>query len=215
MKQKTLKKLLELLAGGLPLDNAWEQAGFLAKAEAEDALREMASELGKEMSAGRPEPSPSSEPVSAGTAARTVDITGMTISELIVHADGASRGNPGPAAAAVVAYDTDGTELTSRAKRLGKATNNVAEYSACILALELAADFGAPNVTIRMDSELVVKQMNGEYKIKNENLAVLAGEARELAAGFDRCVWEHVPRARNAAADKLANEILDEAVEKR
>ena len=75
MKQKTLKKLLELLAGGLPLDNAWEQAGFLAKAEAEDALREMASELGKEMSAGRPEPSHSSEPVSAGKVARTVDLT--------------------------------------------------------------------------------------------------------------------------------------------
>jgi probable phosphoglycerate mutase len=101
--------------------------------------------------------------------------------------------------------------LTSRAKRLGKATNNVAEYSACLLALELAADFGVPNVTIRMDSELVIKQMKGEYKIKNENLAVLAGKVQELAAGFTKCVWEHVPRARNAAADKLANEILDEA----
>jgi ribonuclease HI len=212
MKKNSLKKLLELLAGGLPLDNAWEQAGFLAKAEAEDALREMAAELGKELSAGCPEPAPAAEPVSAGTAAKTVDITGMTISELIVHADGASRGNPGPSSAAVVAYDTEGTELTSRAKRLGKATNNVAEYNACILALELAADFGVPSVTIRMDSELVVKQMNGEYKIRNKNLAVLAGRVRELAAGFDKCLWEHVPRARNEAADKLANEILDEAV---
>jgi ribonuclease HI len=207
MKKKSLKKLLELLAGGIPLDNAWEQAGFLAKAEAEDALRETASELGKEIGE-----SPV-EPVSAGTAAKTVDITGMTISELVVHADGASRGNPGPAAAAVIAYDREGTELTSRARRLGKATNNVAEYSACILALELAADFGAPDVTIRMDSELVVKQMKGEYKIKNENLSVLAGEVRELVAGFDRVVWEHIPRASNAAADKLANKILDEAVE--
>jgi ribonuclease HI len=213
MKKNSLKKLLELLAGGLPLDNAWEQAGFLAKAEAEDALREMASEMGEEINAGCPEPAPVAEPVSAGTAAKTVDITDMTISELIVYADGASRGNPGPASAAVVAYDTEGTELTSKAKRLGKATNNVAEYSACILALELAADFGVPSVTIRMDSELVVKQMKGEYKIKNENLAVLAGQARELAAGFDKCVWEYVPRTRNVAADKLANEILDEAVE--
>jgi ribonuclease HI len=207
MKKNSLKKLLELLAGGLPLENAWEQAGYLARAEAEEALREMASILGLEMTADRPV----QDPISAGTAARTVDITGMMISELIVHADGASRGNPGPAAAAVVAYDTEGTELTSRAKRLGKATNNVAEYSACLLALELAADFGVPNVTIRMDSELVVKQMKGEYKIKNENLAVLAEKVRELAAGFTKCVWEHVPRARNTAADKLANEILDEA----
>jgi ribonuclease HI len=215
MKKKSLRKLLELLAGDLQLDNAWEQAGFLAKAEAEDALREMAVKLGQEIGDDHPESAPSSEPVSAGTAAKTVDITGMTISELIVHADGASRGNPGPAAAAVVAYDRDGTELTSRAKRLGQATNNVAEYSACILALELAADLGAPDVTIRMDSELVVKQMNGEYKIKNENLSALAGEVRRLAAGFEKCVWEHIPRASNATADKLANEILDEAVEKR
>ncbi len=207
MKKNSLKRLLELLAGGLPLDNAWEQAGYLARAEAVEALMEMAAILGVEINADRPV----QEPVSAGTAAKTVDITGMTISELIVHADGASRGNPGPAAAAVVAYDTEGNELTSRAKRLGKATNNVAEYSACILALELAADFGVSNVTVRMDSELVVKQMRGEYKIKNENLAVLAGQARELAAGFSSCVWEHVPRVGNAAADKLANEILDEA----
>lgn len=207
MKKNSLKRLLELLAGGLPLDNAWEQAGYHARAEAEEALLEMAAILGVEIDSSKPV----QEPVSAGTAAKTVDITGMTISELIVHADGASRGNPGPASAAVVAYDTEGTELTSRAKRLGKATNNVAEYSACILALELAADFGAPNVTVRMDSELVVKQMKGEYKIKNENLAVLAKKVRELAAGFEKCVWEHVPRAKNAAADKLANEVLDEA----
>ncbi len=210
MKKKSLKRLLELLAGGLPLDNAWEQAGYHARAEAEEALQEMAAILGVEIDSAKPHP----EPVSAGTAAKTVDITGMTISELIVHADGASRGNPGPASAAVVAYDTEGTELTSRAKRLGKATNNVAEYSACILALELASDFGAPNVTVRMDSELVVKQMKGEYKIKNENLAVLAEKVRELAAGFEKCVWEHVPRARNAAADKLANEVLDEPAQK-
>jgi len=210
MKKKNLKKILELLAGGLPLENAWEQAGFHARAEAEEALREMASELGMEAEARSPGPASASEPVSAGTAAKTVDITGMTISQLIIHADGASRGNPGPAAAAVVAYDTDGTELTSRAKPLGDTTNNVAEYSACILALELAADFGVPDVTVRMDSELVVKQLNGEYKIKNENLAALAGQVRELAAGFRRCVWEYIPRAGNAAADRLANEILDE-----
>jgi ribonuclease HI len=206
MKKLSLKKLLELLAGGLPLDNAWEQAGFHAKAEAVEALMETAAILGGSAA----EQPPVTEPVSAGTTARTVDITGATISEIIVHADGASRGNPGPAAAAVVAYDMEGTELTSRAKTLGETTNNVAEYSACLLALELAADFGVPRVTVRMDSELVVKQMNGEYKIKNENLAVLAEKVRELAAGFDKCAWEHVPRAQNAAADKLANEALDE-----
>jgi ribonuclease HI len=213
--KKNLKKILELLAGGLPLENAWEQAGFHARTEAEEALREMAAELGREEEAVSPGPAATTKPVSAGTSVKTVDITGMMISRLIVHADGASRGNPGPAAAAVVAYDTDGTELASRAKQLGTATNNVAEYSACILALELAADFGAPEVTVRMDSELVVKQMNGEYKIKNEKLAALAGQVRELAAGFRRCVWEHVPRSGNAAADRLANKILDEEASRR
>jgi len=206
MKKTGLIRLLDLLAGGLPLENAWEQAGFHSRAEAEDALRETAARLSGEKYAGQT----ASDPVSAGTAARTVDITGMTISEIIVHADGASRGNPGPSAAAVVAYDTEGTELTSRVKALGTATNNVAEYSACLLALELAADFGVPNVTVRMDSELVVKQMKGEYRIKNSNLAELAERVRQLAAGFDRCVWEYVPRARNAEADRLANETLDE-----
>jgi probable phosphoglycerate mutase len=138
----------------------------------------------------------------------------MTISEIIVHADGASRGNPGPSAAAVVAYDKDGTELTSRVRLLGRATNNVAEYSACLLALELAADFGVPNVTVRMDSELVVKQMTGEYRIRKSSLAELADKVRQLAEGFDRCAWEYVPRAENAEADRLANEALDEAARK-
>jgi ribonuclease HI len=207
MKKKSLKRLLELLSEGLPLENVWEQAGFLSLSEAREALREIAAVIGQE---GEP---PIQEPVSAGTAAHTVDITGMTISELIVNADGASRGNPGPSAAAVVAYDSEGNELTSRAKTLGETTNNVAEYGACILALELASDFGVPRVRIRMDSELVVKQMNGEYRVKHENLKPLAEKVRELAAGFESVAWEHVPRESNKAADKLANETLDEKAE--
>ena len=203
MKKKSLKKLLELLAGGLPLENAWEQAGFLSISEAQDALREMAAIIGGE------DQGKVTEPVSAGTEAHTVDITGMTISELVVHADGASRGNPGRAAAAVVAYDSDGNEVSSRDRLLGETTNNVAEYNACLLALELAADFGVPRVKVRMDSELVVKQMNGEYRVKNENLKPLAAKVRELADGFESVTWEFVPREKNKAADKLANEALD------
>ena len=201
--KKNLKKLLELLAGGLNLDNAWQQAGFHARTEAEDALRKLAAGNGRKTVA----PAPPS--VSGGAVAKTVDITGMTLSEVVVYADGASRGNPGPSAAAAVAYDTDGNELTSRTKMIGKATNNVAEYRACILALELAADLGVPRVTVRMDSELVVRQMNGEYRIRNGDLARLADRVRELASGFEECAWEHVPRAANAAADSLANETLD------
>jgi probable phosphoglycerate mutase len=77
--------------------------------------------------------------------------------------------------------------------------------------MELAADFGASSIIVRMDSELVVRQLNGEYKIKNENLAVIAERVRELAATFHSCSWEYIPRSENLAADRLANEVLNSA----
>jgi ribonuclease HI len=202
MKKDSLAKLLELLAGGLALDNAWEQAGFLSRAEAVEALLDLAGKLG-----GGSESAVEGE--AGQKAAKTVDITGMTISELVIYADGASRGNPGRAAAAVVAYDAEGTELTSRTKLLGEATNNVAEYNACILALELAGDFGVSSVTVRMDSELVVRQLSGEYKIKNAKLALLADKVKAMASGFGSCSWQHVPREENLTADRLAGKALD------
>ncbi|HSG27622.1 MAG TPA: ribonuclease HI family protein, partial [Candidatus Krumholzibacterium sp.] len=129
---------------------------------------------------------------------------------LIVNTDGAARGNPGPAAAAAVVFDTDGSEIYSRAVSLGRATNNEAEYRGLILGLDLARALGCREILVRMDSELVVRQMNGEYRIKKEHLRELAQVASGKAAHFDAVRYQHVPRAENSRADKLANDLLDE-----
>ncbi|MCI0480627.1 MAG: ribonuclease HI family protein [Candidatus Dadabacteria bacterium] len=128
-----------------------------------------------------------------------------------VHTDGASRGNPGPASAAAIAYSPGGEMLAARSAALGKATNNEAEYRGLILGLRLAEHLGARRVTIRMDSELVVRQMKGEYKIRNSRLGELAEEARRAASFFERVGYEHVSREQNLDADRLANEVLDAA----
>jgi len=124
--------------------------------------------------------------------------------------DGGSRGNPGLSAIGVVVEDDQGRELETVGKVIGQATNNVAEYRALIAGLELARGLGADDVEVRSDSELLVRQMTGEYKVKNEGLKPLHGEARSLAAGFDRFTIAHVERELNRQADALVNRALDE-----
>ena len=124
--------------------------------------------------------------------------------------DGGSRGNPGLSAIGVVVEDDQGRELETVGKVIGQATNNVAEYRALIVGLELARGLGAADVEVRSDSELLVRQMTGEYKVKNEGLKPLHGEARALAAGFDRFSIAHVERELNRRADALVNRALDE-----
>ena len=136
----------------------------------------------------------------------------MTLpTRLIIYTDGAARGNPGPAGAGAVASDESGRVVDEASRFLGKATNNVAEYSALILALERAGELGAREIEIRADSELVVRQMNGEYKIRNEKLRELAGRVARLARGFDEVRYLHVRREQNRAADRLANRAIDGA----
>jgi ribonuclease HI len=125
-----------------------------------------------------------------------------------VHIDGAARGNPGPAAYAVVLRRPDGaTYLDS--EPIGRATNNVAEYTALIRALELAAGQGLKSLHVFSDSELLVKQMNGEYRVKNPDLQELYQEAQRLRKTFDRVTLTHVRREQNAEADRLCNVTLD------
>jgi len=131
------------------------------------------------------------------------------ITKLIAFTDGASRGNPGKAACAAILFDEKDEELVRRSKRLGIATNNVAEYEGVLLALDLAETLGARDVEIRLDSELVVRQLNGQYKVKHPALKPLFERARELMAAFDRVTVSHVPRDENTVADKLANDELD------
>ncbi|WP_158885503.1 bifunctional RNase H/acid phosphatase [Amycolatopsis anabasis] len=131
---------------------------------------------------------------------------------VVVEADGGSRGNPGPAGYGAVVKDAaTGEVLAERQDALGVATNNVAEYSGLIAGLRAAAELGASTVDVRMDSKLVVEQMSGRWKIKHAALQPLAQEARELAAGFGRVRYEWIPRAENAHADRLANQAMDAA----
>jgi ribonuclease HI len=131
------------------------------------------------------------------------------VTAVVVHTDGAARGNPGPAGIGVQITSVDGDVLAEIAEGLGETTNNVAEYTAAIRGLERAAELGATAVTLRTDSQLLVNQLTGVYRVKTPHLQPLHRRLRSLAAGFDRVTYEHVPRARNADADRLANEGVD------
>lgn len=129
--------------------------------------------------------------------------TGVTT----IHIDGASRGNPGPAAFAYV-IERDGVAAVEHAECIGDATNNVAEYTALVRVLERAAPLGG-RLLVHSDSELLVKQMNGEYRVKNEQLLPLYQQARRLCGSFDTVTIRHIRREKNQRADGLCNEVLD------
>jgi len=129
---------------------------------------------------------------------------------LQLHIDGASRGNPGEAGFGVFITDAEGTEVASLYGYLGRATNNVAEYQALLQALRYAQAHGAERIHVFSDSELVVRQVNGEYKVKHPDMRALHGEADALLRGFREATITHVPRAKNKDADRLANRALDE-----
>lgn len=128
-----------------------------------------------------------------------------------LYADGAARGNPGPAGAGAVLLDDDGRPIAELKRALGRATNNVAEYSGLILGLEEAKRRGVEHVDVRMDSMLVVRQMQGVWRIKHPGLKPLALKAGALLADFPSRSIEHVPRDDNSLADRLANAAIDEA----
>jgi ribonuclease HI len=123
--------------------------------------------------------------------------------------DGGARGNPGPAAYAYVLEDEDGNSLATHGEAIGVATNNVAEYSALVAGLEKAVELGVRELEVVSDSELMVKQMRGEYKIKNEALRDLSLQASGLARGLSRVTYTAVRREHNELADRLVNEALD------
>ena len=125
--------------------------------------------------------------------------------------DGGSRGNPGPAAAAAVVATPGGEIVTERGETIGVATNNVAEYRAVLLGIDLARENGATEVELIGDSELVVKQVRGEYRVKDAGLKPLHAQVRSALAGFDGWSIRHVRREHNARADELVNETLDAA----
>ena len=128
-----------------------------------------------------------------------------------LYADGGARGNPGPAGSGAVLLDERGRVLAECMRFLGRATNNVAEYTALVMGLEAALARGIDELDVRMDSLLVVQQMKGLWKIKHPGLKPLALRARELLAQFPTRTIEHIPRELNTLADALVNRAIDEA----
>ncbi|HZO35486.1 MAG TPA: ribonuclease HI family protein [Solirubrobacteraceae bacterium] len=131
--------------------------------------------------------------------------------KLIIHVDGGSRGNPGPAAAGAVLSTVDGDVVDEATELLGEATNNVAEYGGLLLGLRRARELGADEVEVINDSELIAKQVNGAYKVKHAAMKPLHREALDALAGFTSWTIRSVPRAQNADADALVNQALDAA----
>jgi ribonuclease HI len=133
------------------------------------------------------------------------------VGKLTVNVDGGARGNPGPAAIGVVVRNDDGAVVEAVGETIGRQTNNVAEYQALLRGLELALAHGADEVELIGDSELVVRQIEGRYKVKNAAMKPLHAKAKEMLAKFDRWSIRHVKRAQNADADALVNQALDDA----
>jgi probable phosphoglycerate mutase len=129
----------------------------------------------------------------------------------VAYIDGGSRGNPGPAGYGVRIEDSGGQMIEEMCGALGTVTNNVAEYRGLLVALQWAVDHGVRRLTVRSDSELLVKQMKGVYRVKNAGLQPLHRQAQHLAASMERVTFEHVRREFNVDADRLANKAMDDA----
>lgn len=205
-----LKRLLYLISDDNRVKDVWKEAGYDSLEEARAAIRglveivihrdgaDRGGSRRRDESTRRASSMQSCGKQKAGGANR-----------IIIHADGASRGNPGPSAVAAVAFLPSGEILSDSSRTIGEATNNVAEYMAVLEGLTLARRLGAGDVIMRLDSELVVRQLRGQYKIKNAKLRELAGRVVLEASSLGSCVFEHVPREENREADRLANKCLD------
>jgi ribonuclease HI len=129
----------------------------------------------------------------------------------VIYTDGGARGNPGPAGIGYVIYDADQKIiLLQKGEKIGEVTNNFAEYTALIRALTAASKMGIQSLVCYLDSELVVKQLLGKYKVREESLKILAGEVIKLTNNFTKIEFKHVPREKNSFADKLVNDALDQ-----
>ena len=127
-----------------------------------------------------------------------------------VYSDGAARGNPGPAGAGAVLTDAAGNVIARLGRYLGRQTNNVAEYEGLLLGLKHARELGYREVEVRADSQLLIRQLKGEYAVRHSGLKPLHAEALRLLHGFDRYDLQHVPREENALADEMSNRAIDE-----
>lgn len=135
----------------------------------------------------------------------------MKCEKLTIYTDGGARGNPGPAGIGCVILDEQGNAVAEISKCIGEATNNQAEYQALIAGLTKAKELGAREIDFFLDSELVVKQLNREYRVKDKELALLFVQAYNLTLGFKKVIFKHIRREKNELADRLVNLALDQA----
>ena len=187
-------RFLEDLSTTLDIQKTIENIG-ITEEDARAAIRWLAK---SRPSSGRGDVKATARTVAKATAGRH---------ELYV--DGASRGNPGPAGAGALIKDPSAKVVRRLKKFLGRTTNNVAEYSALVLGLEAARSMGIDRISVFADSELIVKQLNGVYKVKSEDLRPLYEKASALSKGFKEFSIKHIYREKNAAADALSNEAID------
>jgi len=136
----------------------------------------------------------------------------MVYKKLIIYTDGGARGNPGPAGIGVVIYSQSKAVMKKYSRYIGEQTNNQAEYQALLLGLTAAKALQVPRLECYLDSELIVRQMRGEYKVKNKNIQPLYTEAINLVKNFQQVIFKHVPREKNQEADKLVNEAIDNKI---
>jgi len=177
---RNLAHALELLSLGRRIEEVWKEAGFSSQKQLSEALMSLSGHVSRE---GR-------------SRARL---------KIVAHSDGASIGNPGEAGCGALLLSEDGSELSEESRYLGRATNNVAEYEGAILALEKARELGASEVELRLDSELVARQIKGEYRVKNPALADLYQRLKRTAKHFDKFEVKLISRKHNKRADSLAN----------
>jgi len=135
----------------------------------------------------------------------------MKYEKLIIYADGGARGNPGPAGIGAVILDQQNKVVTRISKYIGEATNNQAEYQALLAAMEKAKQLGAKEMEVFLDSELLVKQMNRQYRVKDQELALLFVKVYNAVLGFNKVIFKHIKREYNIEADKLVNLAIDQA----
>ena len=200
-------EFLRALSRDLNVDRAANSCG-LSREQVREVLSSLcelyASGLENGCAPTDPDPPP-------GWAREMSDLETAPGAELQIYIDGASRGNPGPAAAGVALKDMRGREIGTIKRRLGHVTNNVAEYRALLLGLEEATRLRAQRITLFSDSELLVRQMQGLYKVRSKDLQPLHAKAKALVRTFEEFDIIHIKRAKNARADALANEALDES----
>ncbi|HCF57353.1 MAG TPA: RNase H [Myxococcales bacterium] len=221
MARPSPSELLGFIASHEPLARTLEHYPGVTREELRALLREAAVLLRLEVQADGPaaEPArtrPLPEPESASVAPpprpplEETQPAGRRARLLRLFSDGAARGNPGPAGAGAVLTTTDGTVVARLGKYLGTQTNNYAEYMGLLLGLEEALKLGANEIEVVADSELMVRQLNGLYKVKNAGLKPLFQRAQGLLGLFRRSTVRHVPREQNKLADEMSNRAIDE-----